>query len=209
MPKAAPFEEHTQRYEDWFEVNEGAYRSELRALEQLVPDPGFGLEIGVGSGRFAGPLGFAVGVDPAENMLGYARERGIQVCNGVAEALPFADDTFDTALIVTTICFVDDVARTFREARRVLRPDGALVMGYIDRESPVGEIYQEHKDENPFYREAVFHSTEELVDDLEAAGFGEFEFVQTIFDWPGDIDAVQPVEPGYGDGSFVGIKAVV
>lgn len=209
MPHAEPFEEHTQRYEDWFEANEAAYRSELRALERLAPEPGFGLEIGVGSGRFAAPLGFDVGVDPAEAMLAHARERGIQVCTGVAEALPFRDGSFETALIVTTICFVDDVSRTFREARRVLESDGALVMGYIDRESPVGQVYLEHKEENPFYREATFHSTDELVDGLEAAGFSEFEFVQTIFDWPGDIDEVQPVEAGYGNGSFVGVKAVV
>ncbi|MFD1647653.1 class I SAM-dependent methyltransferase [Haloarchaeobius litoreus] len=207
MPKSAPFERHTDRYEAWFEENEAAYRTEIAALQQLLPEPGFGLEIGVGSARFAAPLGMRIGLDPAEEMLARARERGVDVVRGVAEDLPFRDASFDTALLVTTICFVDDIPETLSEARRVLRPDGSLVIGYIDKDSPVGRIYQEKQSENPFYRDAVFVSTDELVAALEAAGFSGFEFVQTIFHWPGDIEEPDPVEEGYGEGSFVGIKA--
>jgi SAM-dependent methyltransferase len=172
-----------------------------------VPTDGYGVEVGVGSGRFAAPLGVQIGIDPAEEMLGYARERGIDVVRGVAESLPFRDGAFDTALIVTTICFVDDVPRTLAEADRVLAPSGSLVIGYVDRDSPVGRLYRETKAENPFYREAVFVSTDELVDALEAAGFTEFEFVQTVYRPPEEIDDPEPVEEGYGDGSFVGLRA--
>ncbi|WP_265111373.1 class I SAM-dependent methyltransferase [Halosolutus halophilus] len=207
MPKAAPFEEHTDRYEGWFEDHEDAYRSELEALRRLLPTAGRGIEIGVGSARFAAPLGMDVGIDPAGAMLGYARERGVDVVRGVAEHLPFEDDAFDTALIVTTICFVDDIPRTLSEADRILDPSGRLVIGYIDKNSPVGRIYQENKEQNPFYRDAVFVSTEEIVDALEKAGFTDFEFVQTIFHWLDEIDGPEPIEDGYGDGSFVGIKA--
>lgn len=207
MPKVAPFEEHTNRYEAWFETHEDAYQSELDALRRLVPSTGYGVEIGVGSARFAAPLGMQVGVDPSEKMLGHARKRGIEVVKGVAESLPFKDETFRTALIVTTICFVDDVHQTLTEAERILEPDGALVIGYIDKDSPLGQRYQETKKENPFYREADFISTEELVDALEATGFTDFEFVQTIYHWLSDIEGAEPVEEGYGDGSFVGIKA--
>jgi len=207
MPKAEPFERHTERYEGWFEEHESAYQSELEALRRLIPTTGYGIEIGVGSARFAAPLGMQVGIDPAGKMLQHARERGIEVVKGVAEFLPFKDGTFDTALIVTTICFVDDIPQTLTEAARVLRPDGALVIGYIDKNSPVGEIYQETQSQNPFYREAVFVSTEELVDALETAGFTDFEFAQTIYHWPSEIEKPEPIESGYGEGSFVGIKA--
>lgn len=207
MPKSAPFEEYTERYEGWFEEHEEAYRSELDALRRLLPAPGYGIEIGVGSARFAAPLGIQVGIDPAGKMLEYARERGIDVVKGVAEYLPFKDETFDTALIVTTICFVDDISQTLAEAERALKPSGSLVISYIDKNSPVGEIYQETKEENPFYREAVFVSTEELIETLEAVGFTEFEFVQTIYHWLDEIDGLEPIEEGYGDGSFVVIKA--
>ena len=207
MPKAAPFEQYTERYEAWFEEHEDAYRSELDALRRLTPSPGRGLEIGVGSGRFGAPLGMQVGIDPSDDMLAFARDRGIDVIKGVAEWLPFRDDSFDTALIVTTICFVDDIPRTLAEAARVLTPAGSLVIGYIDRDSPVGRIYQETKEENPFYREAVFVSTDELVEQLDAAGFSDFEFVQTIYHWLDEIDGPEPIDAGYGQGSFVGIRA--
>lgn len=207
MAKSEPFERHTDRYEDWFDQHEDAYQFELDALRRLLPNPGFGVEIGVGSARFAAPLGIQVGIDPAGEMLARARNRGIDVIKGVAESLPFADDTFDTALIVTTICFVNDIPQTLAEARRIVRPDGSLVIGYIDKNSPVGQRYQETKAENPFYREAVFVSTDQLLDDLEAAGFTDFEFVQTIYHWLDEIDEDEPIEAGYGEGSFVGIKA--
>ncbi len=207
MPKSEPFETHTDRYEGWFEQHDDAYQSELAALERLVPATGRGIEIGVGSARFAAPLGVGVGIDPAEAMLERARERGVSVVRGVAEHLPFEDDTFDTALIVTTICFVDDIARTLAEADRILSQSGQLVIGYIDKDSPVGRIYQEKKEENPFYREATFVSTEELLAELDAAGFTDFEFVQTIYHWIDEVDGIEPIEEGHGDGSFVGIKA--
>ena len=207
MPKTAPFEAHTDRYEDWFEAHEDAYRSELEALERLVPATGRGVEIGVGSARFAAPLELDVGIDPAAAMLERAQTRGIDVVRGVAEALPVRNGSFDTALIVTTICFVDDIPQTLTEADRILTPSGSLVIGYIDKDSPVGRQYQEKKEQNPFYRDATFVSTDELVDALEAAGFTDFEFVQTIYHWLDEVDGTEPIEEGYGDGSFVGIKA--
>ncbi len=207
MPKTAPFDEYADRYERWFEEHEHVYRSELAALRRLLPTDGDGVEIGVGSGRFAGPLDIGVGIDPSRRMLGRARERGIDVVQGVAESLPFDDGTFDTALVVTAICFVDDIPQTLAEAHRVLRPGGALVVGFIDKHSPVGRRYQAEKESNPFYRDAVFVSTGELLDALESAGFSDFEFAQTVYRWPGEMDGPDRVESGYGDGSFVGIEA--
>ncbi|WP_433629414.1 class I SAM-dependent methyltransferase [Halomicrococcus sp. NG-SE-24] len=207
MPKVEPFEKHTERYEQWFDEYEHAYESELAALRRLLSSSDYGVEIGVGSGRFAAPLGMAVGVDPSERMLARARDRGIDVVEGVAEALPLKDDAFDVALIVTTICFVDDIPATLSEVDRILGPDGTLVIGYIDKNSPLGQLYQELQDENPFYRDAVFVSTDELVADLEAAGFTDFEFVQTIYHELDEIDEREPIHSGYGNGSFVGIRA--
>jgi SAM-dependent methyltransferase len=206
-PRSEPFEEHSDRYDRWFEEHEYAYESELNALEALVPKDPDGVSVGVGTGRFAAPLGVETGVDPSAEMLEHARRRGIESVEGIAEALPFKDGSFDTALSVTTVCFVDDLGATFREARRVLRDDGCLVVGYVDRESPLGRRYEEHKEQNPFYREATFVSTEKIDDELRDAGFGEREYVQTVFRMPEEMDEPEGYEEGYGDGSFVGVRA--
>ncbi|MFB6082348.1 MAG: class I SAM-dependent methyltransferase [Halanaeroarchaeum sp.] len=207
MPLTDPFDRYTERYEEWFERYEPVYRSELAALERAVDGDAFGLEIGVGSGRFAAPLGIDVGVDPSPAMLERARRRGVEVVRGVAERLPIGSAAVEVALLVTTICFVTDIGATLEEAGRVLSPDGRLVMGYIDRESDLGEIYQAMQDENPFYRDATFVSTDELLAELEARGFEDVDVLQTVFHPPGETESVEPVRPGYGEGSFVVLAA--
>jgi len=55
MAKIAPFEAHRNRYEQWFEDNRFAYEAEIEAVRLLLPKGGEGLEVGVGTGRFAVP----------------------------------------------------------------------------------------------------------------------------------------------------------
>jgi SAM-dependent methyltransferase len=138
LAKIDSFERHHERYEDWFSRHESAYLSELLALRAVMPWQGLGMEIGVGSGRFAAPLGVAVGVDPSGAMLGYAARRGIQVVRAVTEALPFLDAVFDYVLVVTTICFVGDPVQMLAEARRVLRPLANFILPNKKRMSFTG-----------------------------------------------------------------------
>ncbi len=56
MAKVEPFEEYASQYEGWFERNRFVYESELRAIRKQLPKSNNGIEIGVGSGRFAIPL---------------------------------------------------------------------------------------------------------------------------------------------------------
>lgn len=119
----------------------------------------------------------------------------------------FEPGSVDLALLVTTICFVDDVDQTLASARRILQSDGLLVVGLIDADSPLGHRYRKHQDESPFYRHATLHSTEEIRDRLEAAGFSELEYRQTLFDDPAALDRPDRIREGFGDGGFVGIAA--
>ena len=208
MSKVEPFEKHTNQYEEWFQKNSFAYESELNAIRRLMPGGGTGVEIGVGSGLFAAPLGITVGVEPSKAMAALARKRGITVIDGVAEALPFDDNQFDFALMVTTLCFLDNIEASFREASRVIKPGGCFLCGFVDRESFLGKIYEQYKDQNVFYRLATFFSVDEVIVHLEKTGFHDLSFTQTIFRTLDEIRDIEPVKNGYGEGAFVVVRAM-
>ena len=207
MPRTGPFESHVERYEAWFEKHPHVYAAELQAVRALVPRYGCGIEIGVGTGRFAAPLGCHLGVEPSVKMARIARRRGIHVAAGVAEDLPLHGDRFDYVLMVTTICFLDDLYRAFTECRRVLKKDGFLILGFVDRASPLGQVYLRHQHENVFYKDAFFYTVDDIIEAMKQAGFRDFDFQQTIF---GDLFHITPEEPvkaGYGEGGFVATRA--
>ncbi|MBW1946127.1 MAG: class I SAM-dependent methyltransferase [Deltaproteobacteria bacterium] len=206
MPKISPFEKYADQYEEWFEKNRWVYEAELRAVKDMLPTVGHGVEVGVGTGRFAEPLGIKIGVEPSKRMREIAQKRGIQVLDGVAEELPFDDAGFDFVLMVTTICFVDDINRALLEAHRILSHGGFLIIGFVDRNSMMGQAYLNHKEENVFYKNATFFSVDELVEIMDQAGFTDLAFKQTIFRNLSETASNEPVTPGYGEGSFVVIR---
>jgi len=207
MLRIAPFEAHSRRYEAWFAKHEAAYLSELLALRPFVPWSGRGIEIGVGSGRFAAPLGVQVGIDPSPKMLALAAARGIDVVEATAEQLPFPAASFDHALVVTTICFVDSPARMLAEAHRVLKPAGCLVIGFIDRKSPIGQDYLAHQAESVFYREATFYSASEVEGLLQASDFVIDAWGQTLSHSLPQTHEIEPLQPGRGRCAFVVVCA--
>jgi len=201
------FDTHVQQYEEWFGNNPFAYVSELHALQELLPPNGNGIEIGVGTGRFAVPLGIQKGVEPSTAMAELALKKGLDVVIGVAENLAFPDAKFDYALMVTTVCFLDDLDMAFHEAYRILKPYGTFVIGFVDKNSPIGRSYEQRKDESLFYRDATFYSVDDLVLHLKTAGFTSFRFCQTLFGPVEEMREPSPVKKGYGEGSFVVIEA--
>ena len=81
MPKTAPFEKFSKEYEEWFERFEKVYQAELSAVKKLLPSFKNGIEIGVGSGKFALPLGVKEGIEPSFSMAEIARKKGIKIIN--------------------------------------------------------------------------------------------------------------------------------
>jgi ubiquinone/menaquinone biosynthesis C-methylase UbiE len=140
-------------------------------------------------------------------MLKYAVDRGISCVQGRAEALPLKDESFDYALIVTTICFVEDAVATLIECRRVLKPSGHVIIGFIDRASDLGRLYLEKQHQNIFYREAEFFSGSQVENLLAEAGFSYQVWGQTLTK---PLDEVQEIEAfcsGRGQGSFLVVRA--
>jgi demethylmenaquinone methyltransferase/2-methoxy-6-polyprenyl-1,4-benzoquinol methylase len=99
------------------------------------------LDVAVGTGlvaheavRLVGPSGRVTGVDPSAGMLAASTGlAGVSLVQGRAEALPFADASFDFVSLGFALRHVDDLAGVFREFRRVLRPGGRLLMLEITR----------------------------------------------------------------------------
>jgi SAM-dependent methyltransferase len=208
MARTEPFDTRAAAYDDWFVRYHRVYQTELKAVAHLLPASGEGLEVGVGSGRFAEPLGIKIGVEPSERMRKLAESRGITVYKGIAENLPFPDECFDFILITTTICFIDDVDKSFQEVHRVLGSHGSFVLGFVDKDGPLGRFYQRRKGENVFYREATFFGCAEVKFMLERSGFETPEIIQTVFGRLEDIGTVQDFKKGYGEGGFVVMRAV-
>lgn len=207
MAKTKPFDEHLSEYEQWFSDNHYVFESELVAIRKVMPKEGNGIEIGIGSGVFAIPLGINEGIEPSKVMREKAEERGLHVIDGVAENLPLADKSYDFALMVTTICFVDDIVRSFAEAHRILKHDGILILGFVDKESPVGKLYLSLKEKSIFYKDAHFFNTEDVYKFLWENDFTIINTYQTVFGLLDQIKEIQIPEKGYGKGSFIVIKA--
>ena len=201
------FENFHKRYDKWFTRHQRVYRSEIEAVSRLIPKGGLGLEVGVGTGRFATPFAVAVGLDPSRAMASIAKKKGIEVVCGVGENLPFAAETFDFVLLVTTICFVEDPLTTLREARRVLKDHGFVIVGLVDKNSTLGRFYEGRKEASVFYRAATFYSVDQVRDWLTELSFAHLSAYQTVFQPLDKIQRMEPIREGYGQGGFVALRA--
>lgn len=136
-----------QRYDAWYELPAGraVARAEERLLASLLarfPASRSVLEVGSGTGHFARWLTaggrHVIGADSSSAMVAVARVRDAepQYVLAAAEALPFADRTFDVVAFITSLEFVDDGAAALREAARVSRC--GVLLGVLNLASPLG-----------------------------------------------------------------------
>ena len=207
MVKSETFEKYALEYDQWFESHKIEYALELKAIRELLPEAGEGVEIGAGTGRFTQPLGISLGIEPSAAMRNIASNRGVNIIDGSAESLPINDNFYNYALLVTTVCFLDSLETAFREVYRILKANGFIIIGLIDKDSVLGKRYEENKSESKFYKDARFHSVNEIQKELKEAGFNNFEYAQTLL--PGDVgtNSAAEIKQGHGEGSFVVLRA--
>jgi SAM-dependent methyltransferase len=111
------------------------------------------LDVGCGSGvvtreiaRRVGPTGCAVGVDPSPALLAIARDLAeveglggrVELQEGSALALPFADGAFDVAIAVTVLSHMPGAEGAIPEMARVVRPGGR--MGVFDLDTDMTSV---------------------------------------------------------------------
>ena len=192
-------------YDGWFIENDKLFAAECSAVAALLDEGAEYREIGVGTGIFAEKLGIREGVEPSEDMARFARKRGVRVIGGVAEKLPYPADSAEGLVMITVDPFLTDINAAFGEACRALKEGGSFVVAFIDRATPLGAGYEEHKDESDFYRGATFRTHDEIRAIAENAGFTYARSVQTVFALD---NAAQEVKEGHGEGVFAVAKFV-
>ncbi|ABL88553.1 Methyltransferase type 11 [Pyrobaculum islandicum DSM 4184] len=171
-------------YDRWYAAHPALYKSELDAVSRF--DCRGGVEVGVGTGRFAAPLGLRVGVDPVREMLKLA-PRELELVEAVGEALPLREKSLPCALLVVTLCFVDNPRAVLREAARVAE---RVVACIVPRESPWGRLYVEMGARgHPFYSRARFYTVREVVEIAE--GMRPLRIVATLSRPPGEKEEVE------------------
>lgn len=208
----APFERLADKYDAWFDGEEGRriFRVEVECIRRLlsgISRPW--LEIGVGTGRFAAALGIDEGIDPSGAVLRYSARRGIRTRKGTAEALPYKSGRFGAAVLVVTICFLDDPLRAFSECRRVLLDDGCAVVGLVPKDSPWGRLYAlKGKMGHPFYSAARFYTCGQVIEIAEQTGLYLNGATSCLFEHPGEkiISFKNPRDGIVRNAGFIGMR---
>lgn len=226
------FDAYADQYDEWFFKNENVLTSEVALLAHVLEQPGRALSVGCGSGIFEAILkkqyGITIqhGIEPAEPMAEIARKRGLQVRIGTAEEADYGDGEYDTVLFNGTPSYIDRLDRAFERALIALRPGGHIVVVDVPKESSYALLYNLAKEigtwDHPYFdgakpphaypiefvSEARWRSTPEKVALLEAAGFADFEYAQTLTRHPAYSDErVEEPVSGFDRGDYVAIRA--
>ena len=159
-------------------MNRGNRTLNDRVIARLDVRPGARvLDLGFGGGLTFGPLwergARVVGIDRAEDMVVGARARfadavadgRLELHAGDVARLPLPDGAVDRVLTVNTVYFWPDLGAALGEVRRVLAPDGRVVVAIRDM------AVMQRLDPAVF----TLRSPDEVAAALRGAGFTEVE----------------------------------
>ena len=140
-------QQHTARWHRYWDKKSRGYDREMKFMERMLfgdsrswacsQANGEVLEVAVGTGLNldAYPSGVRLtGIDLSEQMLAIATTRAaelgrdVDLRQGDAHHLPFADATFDTVVCTFGLCAIPDIDAALDEMTRVLRPGGKLIL---------------------------------------------------------------------------------
>jgi len=185
-----PFDRFAEEYDRWFETSKGRilFQIEVEAVKIFMDDvqPPF-LEIGVGTGIFSSALQIRFGIDTSYEASSIAKKKGTLVALAKGENLPFKDETFGAVFILFTLCFVDDPINVLKEAYRSLRQGARVILGFINKRSPWGQVYIRKKEEgHSIYSYAKFYDPDEIEEFFVKIGFKNMIYSSTLLQPPSE-----------------------
>ena len=226
------FDRFAEKYDSWFLDNRNVLYSEAALVAYFLRKGEKILSVGCGSGLFEQILradyGIVVedGVEPSSDMAAIAVARGMKVSVGTAEDYAGVPESYDTVLYNGCPGYITDLDKALANSHAVLRKGGKAILIDIPKESSYGLLYNLAKavgtwdhpllarvapaDPYPIelVSKACWRTTAEKVEAMRRAGFGNFEYAQTLTTHPvcSDDRFEKPI-PGYDKGDYVAICA--
>ncbi len=181
------FNPHASSYDQWYYTPVGRIYNaqQIRALRRLVPDHPIAnrlLDVGCGTGfrsAWFAHRGFEVtGLDASPEMLEQAMKKQIphtHFLEGTAEAIPFEDASFNWVVSLTMLEFVENPRICLDEMLRVLRTDGFLLVGVLNKENRINKKRLQKR--KPPFDHATFYTQKEVLEFFKPYGYPQIETV--------------------------------
>ncbi|MBS4534315.1 methyltransferase domain-containing protein [Clostridium sp. D2Q-14] len=165
------FDSEAKTYDSWYDTKLGEFVDEIErkcAFNLFLPFEGKRiLDIGCGTGNYSirlAKLGYeVVGIDISDEMLDIAKEKAkgkkldIEFYNMDIYDLKFDDNEFDGAFSMAAFEFVEDTEKALDEIFRVIKSEGQVLIGTINKDSNWGELYlSEDFQKNSVFKYAHF-----------------------------------------------------
>ncbi len=197
----ALFDSLACQYDDWYKAPLGKLVDRIEekmVYKHLDPVKGrLALDAGCGTGlysiRLARKGAYVIGIDQSEKMLEMALQKStsitpvIQYFQGDLHHLPFQNNIFDLLICITALEFCIDPIKAIREFGRVLKPQGQMVLGVLNRESSWMKWVLSQSNSSSIYRKANLFIPSELKHLVQKSHlFKSVSLESGIYITPGD-----------------------
>jgi hypothetical protein len=173
---------------------------EGRAFRPITPfSPKPWVQWSVRDGKLAQARRISREMDIHRDSLRASGEKGMNLASEKEEAIPLSAGKIGSLFILMSPCPSRCLKRLLKEAHRVLKREGRILIGFIPRSSSWGKFYFTQKKWGPslYHRRLRPHSLKEMEHRVMQAGFSLQGISSTLFQQPGKLKVVENPMVGY------------